>query len=91
MNPITTWTKDVLEIKVAECEKASKIFVVLSKVSRVGLSLLALGFLTSFGLLNPSYLHISSTLLILAYHPSLEVTVGTLDRWEEATKKNQEK
>ncbi len=91
MNQICSWDRPFLSRKVEECEKKIRFLEILSKIARVGLSLLALGFLTAFGLLNPSYLHISSTLLLVAYHPSLEVTVGTLDRWVEATKKNQAK
>lgn len=81
MNPICSWNRPSLQQKEQQCSQNIALYTTLKKVFHIGLVLLALTSLTSFGYLNPSYFHISSTLLFVAYYPSMQVTVETLERW----------
>lgn len=91
MNPICRWNQTFLHGKIQQCDQNIALYRNLGKVTHVALSVLALICLVSFGLIDPSYLLISSTLLFFAYFPALEVTVGTLRKWVSEVKKEQEK
>ncbi|QVL56666.1 MAG: hypothetical protein KFB93_04595 [Simkaniaceae bacterium] len=81
MNQITSWNQPFLQGKLTECSQKIALYETLRCVSRVGLPLIALASLGGFLYLNPSYLHIASSLLFFGYYPSMQVTVGTLERW----------
>ncbi|MCB1072503.1 MAG: hypothetical protein KDK96_05295 [Chlamydiia bacterium] len=89
MNPICYWNQPNLRIKEEQCIKHIALYETLKKVARVVLVLLALGALIGSSYLHPYYRLITSTLLIVAYYPSIQVTVGTLERWISEVREEQ--
>ncbi|MCB1082309.1 MAG: hypothetical protein KDK63_04110 [Chlamydiia bacterium] len=81
MNPIANYNADYFRVQIGKSEQKLRIYAILKKVCRIALPLLGFSFLLSFGLLNPSYLPISSALLFFSYAPCIDVTIGTLESW----------
>lgn len=91
MNPISTLNAPSLQTRIDSSKQKLLLYSSLKKISRVALPLLGFLLLTIFGLLNPRSLPISSTLLLLAYSPCLEVAVGTFEKWSYEVQKEVDK
>ncbi|MCB1116586.1 MAG: hypothetical protein KDK71_08960 [Chlamydiia bacterium] len=84
LNPIAIYDATHFRVQIGKSEQKLRIYAVLKKVCRIALPLLGFSFLLSFGLLNPSYLPISSALLFFSYAPCMDVTIGTLESWTKS-------
>lgn len=91
MNPICTLTAQSLQRRIDESQTKLHLYTSLKKITRVALPLIGLTLLTTFGLLNPRSLPLSSFLLIAAYAPCLEVTIGTLEHWSYEVREEMDK
>lgn len=91
MNSIASLNADSLLTHIDDSKRKLKLYSSLRKICRVVIPLFGLFLLGIFGLLDPRTLPISSTLLFLAYFPSLEVTEGTFERWSSEVEKEMDK
>ncbi len=91
MNPICYWNQPTLQIKQEQCLKNIALYKTLKKVARLVIVLLALVSLVGSVYLHPTYRVITSTLLIIAYSPTIQVTEGTLQRWVTEAREHQNK
>lgn len=91
MNPICALTALALQRRIDESQTKLHLYTSLKKITRVALPLIGLALLTTLGLLNPRSLPISSFLLLAAYAPCLEVTIGTLERWSYEVREEMDK
>lgn len=81
MNPIAQLTTFSLQTHIDKSRNKLEFYESLKKVCRIIIPFLGFSLLLTFGLLNPNYLPISSSLLLVAYTPCLEVTIGSLEAW----------
>lgn len=91
MNPISTLNAISLQTRIDNSKQKLRLYSSLKKISRIAIPLFGFLLLIPFGLLNPRSLSISSTLLLVAYSPCLEVAVGTFENWSYQVQKEVDK